>query len=95
MIDQIYEDHAVPGMECIPPSSNAYNSEIEPYAYDRAMPKILLKLAGYEFPMIPVLDPILVLFTSIGLVLIVNVMLVIAFFYYQKRSRKTTIAESR
>lgn len=93
MIDQIFEGHAVPGLECIPPSSNAYNSEIEPYAYDPEMAKTLLELAGYEFPVIPFLDPILALFTCIGFGLLANVIVVIVFLSYQKRRRKMTIAD--
>jgi ABC-type transport system substrate-binding protein len=95
MIDQILDGHAVLGLECIPPSSNAYNSELEPYAYDTEMAKTLLGQAGYEFPDIPVLDPILALFTSIGFILLASVIVVIVFLFYQKRSRKTMIAESR
>ncbi|MHA2428896.1 MAG: ABC transporter substrate-binding protein [Candidatus Hermodarchaeia archaeon] len=94
MIDQILDGHAVLGLECIPPSSNAYNSELEPYAYDTEMAKTLLGQAGYEFPDTPILDPILALFTSIGFILLANVIVVIVFLFYQKRSRKTMIAET-
>jgi ABC-type transport system substrate-binding protein len=98
MIDQILEGFAVAGYEYMPPILPAFNSEIEPYRYDPAKARELLRMAGYHVPEpttpIPTIPPevFIILF---GVIVIIVQVVILGFLQLRHRRKKGRIDARR
>ena len=91
MIDSILDGFAVAGHEYLPPILPAFITEIEPYRYDPAKARELLRMAGYHVPEpttpIPTIPPE-VFIILIGVTVIIVQVIILGFLQLRRHRKK-------
>lgn len=91
--DMVYDGYALPGWECIPPVSKAFNADLEPFTYQPEQAKTLLQLAGYS--LLPDRHPPPMLNLIILAVVVISVGIPISIFLFLRRRKKVTAQKTR